>query len=536
MTIIQKRYFVFLLFIAAAVFGLFIWPNVVASENLAMVQMFQPDEASPLPYVLHMIAPAGTLNLTIRHFLFYDFYYYGFPYFALSALLILPLQWLGHLANMPLVMLILRQLVSVLPMLAALLILVYMQDGFRSYRSPVLFAFLLSVTAVVQNNLWWHPDGLTFLFVVLILFFLRRDNLRLGRNFLLAAVMCGLATATKLLGVYFFLAVGLALVLSLVLKKVTWKRAVGMALAYLLVMGLAYLIANPFLLSHWARTAYFNVLHKQTWMLEEGYGVVYDKGLAAAWPFIHSSFGELIFLFTALGAAIWGAWRGPRRLLYGLILAWFIPVTVVVLWVTHFKFQYWMPVALPLFSCLVVLLPDKWSIDMAEYKSRFVQVAGRCIQIAALLVVVVQFGLFLRNDVQFFSSDAYRAENNPRIQFYTEAVKALEPLPAGPLHIYYDYRLYVPDTPGWTAETNYDLLDYNYIQQNNFDVLLLLEQRIRDYTNPNVKGIDPAQFALNQKFYRDAEQGTINGYHLVYRNSLGLVFARNEIYQKYFPK
>jgi hypothetical protein len=79
-------------------------------------------------------------------------------------------------------------------------------------------------------------------------------------------------------------------------------------------------------------------------------------------------------------------------------------------------------------------------------------------------------------------------------------------------------------------------LDYNYIQQNNFDVLLLLEQRIRDYTNPNVKGIDPAQFALNQKFYRDAEQGTINGYHLVYRNSLGLVFARNEIYQKYFPK
>ena len=130
-----------------------------------------------------------------------------------------------------------------------------------------------------------------------------------------------------------------------------------MGLAFILVMGAAYLIANPFLLSHWARTAYGYILHKQTGLLAEGYGVVYEKGLAAAWPLIHESYGELIFLVIALGAAVWGAWRGQQRLLHGLILAWFVPITIVVLWVTHFKFQYWMPAALPLFSSLVVLLP-----------------------------------------------------------------------------------------------------------------------------------------------------------------------------------
>jgi len=83
-----------------------------------------------------MIAPAPTLNLALRQFVFYDYYYYGFPFFAASALLLLPLQWLSHLGDIPLVMLILRQFVSVLPMLAALLLLVYMQDGFHSYRSP----------------------------------------------------------------------------------------------------------------------------------------------------------------------------------------------------------------------------------------------------------------------------------------------------------------------------------------------------------------------------------------------------------------
>ncbi len=536
MTFKRKRIFALLLLMAAVVFALFILPNAVASQNLSMVQMFQPDEANPLPNVFHMIAPAETLNQALRSFVFYDYYYYGFPYFSVSALLLLPLQWMGRLGDLPLVMVILRQFVSVLPMLAALLLLIYMQDGFRSYRSPVLFAFLLSVPAVVQNNLWWHPDGITFFLVVLTIFFLKRDNLRFGWDFLFAAVTSGVATATKLLGVYFFLAVALTLLLGLLQKKVTWKRLVGMALAFLLLMGLAYLVANPFLFSHWARTAYGYIFQKQTGLLAEGYGVVYDKSLATTWPLMHASYGELIFLLIALGAAIAGALRGPQRLLHGLILAWFVPITVVVLWVTHFKFQYWMPVALPLFSSLVILLPEKWTFDRAAFKSRFVAQATSLTPIVALLVVLVQFILFIRSDIQLFNTDLHRADNNPRIQFYTRVVSALEPLPAGPRHVYYDYRMYVPETPGWKTETNYDLLEYDYIQLGKFDVLLLLEQRILDYLNPNATGIDPALFARNQQFYRDAENGTISGFHLVYRDALGLVYVQDDLYQQYFSK
>ena len=532
----QKRIFILLLVIATGIFALFILPNNVGSQNLSMVQMFQPDEAAPLPSVFHMIAPANSLNQALRSFVFYDYYYYGFPYFSFSALLLLPLRWMSRLGNLPLVMLILRQMVSVLPMLAALLILVYMQDGYRTYRSPVLFAILLSVPAVVQNDLWWHPDGITFLLVVLTIYFLKRDNLHFGPNFLLAAALCGIATATKLVGVYFFLAVALTLVLGFLLKKASWKKLVGMGLVFIFVMGLAYLVANPFLLSHWARTAYGYIMNKQTGWLADGYGVVYEKGLAAAWPLIHESYGELIFLLVALGAAIWGALHGRERLLHSLILAWFVPVTVVVLWVTHFKFQYWMPAALPLFSSLVVILPEKWAIDRAALKFPLVRKASLLISAAALLVVLVQFILFIGGDVRRFSSDLHRADNNPRIQFYDQAVNALMPLPSGPMHVYYDYRLYVPETPGWTTETNYNLLEYTYIEQGKFDILLLLEQRILDYLNPNATGIDPALFARNQQFYRDADNEKIKGFHLVYRNSLGLVFVRDNLYEQYYSK
>jgi hypothetical protein len=79
-------------------------------------------------------------------------------------------------------------------------------------------------------------------------------------------------------------------------------------------------------------------------------------------------------------------------------------------------------------------------------------------------------------------------------------------------------------------------LDYDFIAKGKYDVLLLLEQRIRDYLNPAVTGIDAAAFAENQQFYRDAEDGSIKGYELVLRNSTGLVFVEDTIYQKYFNK
>jgi hypothetical protein len=85
-------------------------------------------------------------------------------------------------------------------------------------------------------------------------------------------------------------------------------------------------------------------------------------------------------------------------------------------------------------------------------------------------------------------------------------------------------------------ESNYDLLEYAYIQDNNFDVLLLLEQRIRDYLNPEAVGIDPELFARNQQFYRAADNGTIKGFHLVQRDTFGLIYVRDELYQKYYPK
>ncbi|HAL17290.1 MAG TPA: hypothetical protein DCP32_11255 [Anaerolineaceae bacterium] len=204
MSATQKRNFFLLLALSILVLIIFSLPNSRASANIQMVQVFEPDEAVPMPYLLRMIAPVDTVEQALRHFVFYEYYYYGFPHFAYSAILLLPLKWLGKLNDTPTVMLMLRQGSSVLLMLAGILLLVYLQDRFKTYRSFVLFILLISIPAVVHNNFWWHPDGMVVLLAALILFFLQRDDLRLGKNFLFAAVLCGVLTAAKTIGAYFF--------------------------------------------------------------------------------------------------------------------------------------------------------------------------------------------------------------------------------------------------------------------------------------------------------------------------------------------
>ena len=202
----QKRILWLLLAIGAIYFVAFIFPNATGAKTYSMVSVFSPDEHIQYPTPLYMLS-GGSLRHALHKFILYGDYSYGFPFYGSSALVLLPLKLMNALnsQNVQLALLLLRQLISVLPMILAILLMVYTQTKFRSsLTSIVTFIFLLLIAAVVENDLWWHADSLTVLFVVLVFFFLDRDELKFGINFQLAAVACGLATGTKVLGLFFF--------------------------------------------------------------------------------------------------------------------------------------------------------------------------------------------------------------------------------------------------------------------------------------------------------------------------------------------
>lgn len=530
MTLPQKRVISILLLLSAAYFVAFYFPNAAASRDVKMVLAFEPDEAVPLGYVKDMIEPADTLKQALINFAFYDYYFYGYPHFAYSALTLLPLRFAGQLENIPLVMVTLRQMVSLLPLLLSILLLVYLQTRFRSYQAVVLFLFLVSIPAVVRNNFWWHPDGLAILLAMAAIFFLQRDNLRFGRNFFLAAAMVGFSAGTKGIGFYFVLTIFVYLLWGLLGKRITLGRAALAAFGFIAVMALAYLIANPILIFPGVRRRYFAVMQNQSQWLMTGYEIFYEKGPAALFRQSQKYFGHWVFLLAMLATCVWGILRDrSRRLLFTIILTWSAPITVMLMTLIHFKFQYWLPVMLPLFSCAAMLLPER--LGKLRLPSGGSAWAESGLRLALGMIALGQFVAFVRQDVGWYGAQLNRERTDRSIVFFDRAMEVLEALPTGDYYVYHDVRMYVPPLPNWRTESVFEVLNYPYIEGYGFDILLIMQQRVADYLNTSAVGIDPESFALGQEFYRDVRAGTVRGYQLVYQDHFGLAFVREDVWK-----
>ena len=529
---IQKKTVRILLLLSLVYFIKFIPPNMAASQNIEMVSIFEPDEAVPLPYVFNMIRPADSLKNALIQFFFYKYYFYGFPHFAYSAAVLFPLQWFNQLNNTPLVMVVLRQMVSLLPLLAAIWIIVYLQTRFKGYRAVLLFIFLVSLPAVLTNNFWWHPDGLAILFAMLAIFFLERDDLRLGKNYYFSAAMCGISAATKGIGFYFFLTIPIYLAVGLISKKAAWKKTALSALGFIVCMALAYLLVNPTLIYPSVRERYFKVMISQSELLSQGYEVEYPKGILTAVPQMVNDFGTLPFLILTVVACVRSMVRDQKRLLHLIILTWAIPITVFIFFLIHYKFQYWLPVALPLFSTVINFFPEKFPLDLKNIKLQ----KNKWLSLIAILIVMFQLFLNLNQDVRLYRAQLNREKNASAIRFHERVMQVLSPLPQvkGGYHLYHDVRMYMPECLEWYCEASFEMLDYEYMQSKRFDIILLSQQRIYDYLDPDTIALDAGQLTSSQAFYRDAQRGNIKGYYLIYRDKYGLVFIRSRLYQYYF--
>lgn len=531
MSPIQKRYVFILLILNIIFFLIFIPSNSAASEDIEMIGIFEPDEAVPLPYVFNMIRPETNLKNALINFAFYKYYFYGFPYFAYSALLLLPLSIAGRLAELPLVMLILRQMVSVLPLLLVIDLLVFMQTRFKDYRSVILFILLVSIPAVFKNNLWWHPDGLAILFNMLAIFFLHKDNLQFKRGFYLAAAMCGISAGTKGICFYLFLTIFVYLLMGYFTRKIPIRKLILSATCLIAVMAASYLLVNPTLIYASVRRDYFKVMGEQVQFLSQGYDIAYPKGLKVVIPQLKVDYASIPFLATLFYLNIQGMLKGKKRLLNIIIFTWAIPLTIQICFLIHYKFQYWLPVALPLFSTVANLLPEK--IEKKKVKKM-----PKTILLVAIFCggfLLYQIAANIQQDIQIYKKELTREESSSAIQFYESVVEELSPLPEDKyIHIMSDVRMYLPAQDSWDIESVFELPDYAFLAEKDFDILMILQQRIYDYLGGDAVGLDEDSFAEKQDFYRDARNGSINGYELLYSNDFGLVFLEENLYQQYY--
>lgn len=361
----QKKVLIAVIAASLIYFALFIPPNLLGAKSETMLAKTSVDEPVIYPYVVRMLTPAQSPKELFERWVIYGDYHYGYPFYFLSALVVLPVRLVygGLFTNHTgLNLFLLRQLISVLPMVLACVLMVFMVTRFRSaWKTFVLLAVLFSVRGIVRNNLqWWHPDALSVLAVVLTLFFLERDRLRFGRNFYFAAAACGVAAGIKLAGLFFFLAVGGYLLAGLIQKALTLKRAAAVGGLFILVMLGALVVSNPVLYNAGAREEIINLQIYKSGELDQGYTHddprYYAKG-PQWWEWTLSRwFGNPWMLSFAFFSLLTGCFWGPNRLINRLILGWILPYSIYLLWFVAVKpDHYWLPVMVPLYSALLNL-------------------------------------------------------------------------------------------------------------------------------------------------------------------------------------
>jgi len=93
-----KAVHILLALISVLYFAAACLPNSVGSEDLAMVNMLEPDEAANYYVIERMTSPKPNLQVFLQYFVTYDYYHYGLPFFGLSALAAFPCAGRGSLA------------------------------------------------------------------------------------------------------------------------------------------------------------------------------------------------------------------------------------------------------------------------------------------------------------------------------------------------------------------------------------------------------------------------------------------------------
>ena len=533
----QKRVLLILGLIGALYFEMFAFANNTGARDAMMISLFEPDEFAQYPVVMRMLTSQPAWKQAVFDFIAYRHYYYGSSFYFGSALLLLPVKLAAGLEHTQLNMLLLRQFVSVLPMLAALLLLTWLQTRFRSYFWSIgLFVLLLSIPAVVENSLWWHVDSLAVLFVVLTLYFLDRDALRLRRDFYLAAASTGLAVGTKIIGVFFVVAVPLYLLIAIAQRRATWQRAILSGVAFVAVMAAAIVIANPFLLLRSEFDRMFSLLTRQAEAMSAGWTLHYASGPASWLGVLRAYYGGLTFIGLALVSLAVGTWRSESRLRSILIAAWAIPFGLYVLLTIAIKpTHFFLPILLPVFSSLAVWEGAARSGPaQGEGLARWLPRLG--IGLAAV-IVVYQFMLNVRADASLYREALTREHTNGALVFYSELEgKFLPRLPADVrLKVFRDVRMYFPEGPRWTVRTFWNA-SYRTIENIKPDLIVLWYQRVLDYTQEGAReqAIDPETFQSVYDFYVDADNDQLRGYRLLYRDATGLFFASQAAYEAYF--
>jgi len=538
-----------LFLVCAAYFVLFCPPNFTGAQNADMLLcaenaninnlgIYPSDEHIQYLHLSRMAMSATPLLKTLENIIVYRHWHYGYPFYLTSLAAIVPVKIFnktflpgGDLTSW--YVLVLRQL-SAVYMIGAIVLLIYLLNGFRfTISSAAIFLFLSSIPCVFGNNMWWHPDSLATLLTVLTIFSLCKDDLKLGTWFYIAGVFCGLAAGTKVIGIFLLPAVAIYIGISVRNLKGKYIIFIKKGLMFLGLVSVVIIISNPLLAVRGFAGEIIETLRIQSLKNTLGWEEQWLQN-ARIWyrESLSGSFGLWFTYLIACCFCIMGIlYDSRKRIFYVLILCWAIPFSCYLLFfVTNTSGRYFIPVLLPLLSC--VCSPSLWRVVRGS--STFKKPIAWLSMLIALFIAY-QFVLYIRTDIATYTQMLNKEKESRAINFYTVLKKNyLEKIShSAPLIIYRDYYIYLPPQQEYVAYNNlWYPVGYEEITGINPDIIVLRKKEIKEQLDEMYRIIQiPAMASKRTEdflaFYKDAHNASLKGFQKLYTTDYAIAFIRN---------
>ena len=309
-------------------------------------------------------------------------------------------------------------------------------------------------------------------------------------------------------------------------KNIQLQELFKKSIIFLILMITIVIISNPALIHPVERSRYLMIQKAQAEAMGFGWDVAYRTGPGSWYLIISEFYGHWLTLLLLLAGLGIGLYKKETRLTNILILTWVLPMLVYIMFFVAIKPKHLlMPIALPLFSSLANIIPP-----FDENKKRWKK---DWYLIIPFLILIIQFGRNVIWDYQYIQNAFQREEEHPALSFYTKMdLAVLDCLPDDrQMTVFRDVRAYVPESDNLNVVMSWKVIDYEYVEELNPDIIVLQMQKIYDYTKPDLinSALDKKQMQLTIDFYSDAGDKNIRNYTMVLDDNYGLVFLKDDL-------
>ena len=529
----------FIILIGLVYFCLLIPANLTGAADPEMLSVFEVDEYAQYPHVIQMLTPGDTLYHSIRNFFIYQHYFYGFPFYFLSAISVFPLKLLSPNwpENTRLIVCWLRMTINVLPMIFAIGIFTWLITRFKNRLiSLSLFVFLLTIPAVLLNNFWWHPDSLSLFFISLVFLFLDLDEFRFGKYFSLAAAACGYTVGIKYQGLYFALAIPLLLIYAILRKRLSWKKAINKAIIFVVIMMVFFIFSNPLLLLPQERAEIIRTQQLQFEQTGVGIFTIHSNALRNSLLLpsdIRKYYAETWFFILAIIGLLMGFKGEEKQRIQSLL---FLSYLMVAFYITAYaatnRLHYFLPVAVPLLG----FIADFYFIGKRDFPAidlKFGTNIRKVMYGILTLLIAFQFSLNIRLDHSLYRDQLSRETESSSIALYHQIENEIIPVLKSKVNnrmirVFRDWKVYFPDQEGFAVQMDWNMATLDKINEWQPDLIILEEENLKEFSDPTIidHAVNPEEMKLIHSFYQQAASDQIPGYDRIMQNSFGSVYVR----------